>query len=330
VKLILENWREYQLKEDLLSRSGYITGVLGVQLPLMEDGVTIRPFTAELTEEILREQQLLEQWWSGEDVLLEGPIEWFAAKKADIASYPETLKMLYRATTDEGKLRTFTKAIKRKGLGIKKQIMKFINFIIEKAGSFQNAIMQQLAQWATKAKDAIEKTLQWIEGITKPWMKTLGLVSLSVGMQFAWSKIAEYAKEFVGCGGEEDEETDGDGDGIPDLEEGRAKKVAGAIAKECFLPLATKFLKDQAKALFGGALKSLAEEGAGMVTGGVATFWKWLKKIAKGVKFVVSSLASTLEMFKSRGGLAESLQEGINDDYLENWRRHLAEVDTAK
>ena len=323
MKLILENWREYQLKEDLLSRSGYITGVLGVQLPLMEDGATIRPLTAELTEEIFREQQLLEQWWSGEDVLLEGPIgDWFAATKANLASYPETLQMLYRATKSEAKLHTFTKAIKRRGLGIKDQIVKFLNFIIEKAGSLQNAIMQQLAQWATKAKDAIEKTLQWIEGITKPWMKALGLVSLSVGMQFAWSKIAEHAKEFFGCGGEEEE--DEDEDGTPDHEEGGTAEVAGGIAKDCFISLATKFLKDQAKALFGDALKSLAEEGAGMITGGVTTFWNWLKKIAKGVKFVVAALESTLDHFKRRGGLAESLKEGISDDYLENWRRHLA------
>ena len=299
MKLIMENWRQYESREKLLSRSDYITGVLGVQIPLSEDGNTLQSYSPELIEEILKEQQLIEQWWGGEDVLLEGPIgDWWQGTKEKIATYPETMKMLYVATTDSNKLHSFTKAMNRRGLGIKEKIMKFIDFLIAKASGIQNAVMQKLAQWATSIKNAINKALEWLNSITKPWMKALGLVALSVGLQFAWSKVADFAQEFFGCGGEDEE---GPAGAVPETA-GSAQEVA----TDCFLNVAKKFLKDKAQELFGGALKKLADEGAAIVTGGVTKFWGWLVAIAKGVKFVVASLAPVLKFFKSRGGLESS------------------------
>ena len=296
MKLIIENWRQYESREKLLSRSDYITGVLGVQIPLSEDGNTLQSYSPQLIEEILKEQQLIEQWWGGEDVLLESPIgDWWQGTKEKVATYPETMQMLYRATTDSNMLVKFTKAINRRGLRFKQKIIKFIDFLIAKASGIQNVVMQKLAQWATAIKDAIQRAVSWVNSITKPWMKALGLVALSVGLQFAWSKIANFAQEFFRCGGEDEE---GPAGAVPE--------TAGSVrdvAKGCFLNVAKKFLKDKAQELFGGALKKLSDEGAAMVTGGVTKFWGWLKAIAKGVEFVVASLAPVLKFFKSRGGL---------------------------
>jgi len=296
MKLIIENWRQYESREKLLSRSDYITGVLGVQIPLSEDGNTLQSYSPQLIEEILKEQQLIEQWWGGEDVLLESPIgDWWQGTKEKVATYPETMQMLYRATTDSNMLVKFTKAINRRGLRFKQKIMEFIDFLIAKASGIQNVVMQKLAQWATAIKDDIQRAVSWVNSITEPWMKALGLVALSVGLQFAWSKIANFAQEFFRCGGEDEE---GPAGAVPE--------TAGSVrdvAKGCFLNVAKKFLKDKAQELFGGALKKLSDEGAAMVTGGVTKFWGWLKAIAKGVEFVVASLAPVLKFFKSRGGL---------------------------
>jgi len=296
MKLIIENWRQYESREKLLSRSDYITGVLGVQIPLSEDGNTLQSYSPQLIEEILKEQQLIEQWWGGEDVLLESPIgDWWQGTKEKVATYPETMQMLYRATTDSNMLVKFTKAINRRGLRFKQKIMEFIDFLIAKASGIQNVVMQKLAQWATAIKDDIQRAVSWVNSITEPWMKALGLVALSVGLQFAWSKIANFAQEFFRCGGEDEE---GPAGAVPETA-GSAQEVA----TDCFLNVAKKFLKDKAQELFGGALKKLSDEGAAMVTGGVTKFWGWLVAIAKSVKFVVASLAPVLKFFKSRGGL---------------------------
>jgi len=50
--------------------------------------------------------------------------------------------------------------------------------------------------------------------------------------------------------------------------------------------------------------------GDGVVTGGVKTFWSWLVKIGKSVKFVVDAMADTLAYFKGRGGLVDVQAEG--------------------
>tara|TARA_B100000131_G_scaffold221497_1_gene213075 strand:+ start:373 stop:1359 length:987 start_codon:yes stop_codon:yes gene_type:complete len=323
MKQLMENWRGFLKEQDrhaLISNADYVTGVLGVQLPLSEDGSPAYPYSPDVMAEIWREQQLIERWWSGEDVILEGPIgDWWQGTKAKIATYPDTLQMLYRATTDKGKLHTFTKAMNRKGLKIKDKIMQFIDFIIEKGGNFQNSVVQKLVEWAQTIKQAIENALSWVGDIAKPWMKALGLVALSVGLQYAWSKIVNYAKEFLGCGGD-----DGDEDGGAEVE-GSAKDAG----QDCFVEIATNFLKDKAKELFGATLMKLADAGKAAVTGGVSKFWGWMKKIAGGVKFVVDSLEGVLEMFKSRGGLNEAAihapetRSGNRNmsELMENWRR---------
>ena len=56
MKLIMENWRGFVKRNELLENQEYINKVLGIQIPLNES----YPFSAELTEEILQEQLLLE------------------------------------------------------------------------------------------------------------------------------------------------------------------------------------------------------------------------------------------------------------------------------
>jgi hypothetical protein len=293
----MENWRGYQEREELLSDHRYITEVLGVRVPLTE----AYPYSPVLTEEIENEQRLLEQWWTGGDVLLEGPIgDWWQGTKEKVATYPETLQMLYVATTGK-KTHAFTKAITKRGMSIRNKIIKFIDFLIAKGRSIQNPIAQKLVEWATKVKNAILKAVKWVSDISKPWMKALGLVTLSVGLQFAWSKIVAYAEDFFACGGDEDEE---DSEGA-EVDDRGAKDIAKDAVTGCFATLAQKFLGDKVKDLFGGVINQVADVGSSVLSGGVTKFWGFLKKIAKGVGFVVNALAPTLAMFKSRGGLNE-------------------------
>ena len=57
-KQINENWQTYQLVEYLLEDRSYVTGVLGIELPLNESGQV--SLTQELKEQIITEHLLLE------------------------------------------------------------------------------------------------------------------------------------------------------------------------------------------------------------------------------------------------------------------------------
>jgi len=54
-----DGWRRYLLKEDLLSDHSYITGILGIEVPLNES----YPYSSVLTEQILQEHLLVEGWF---------------------------------------------------------------------------------------------------------------------------------------------------------------------------------------------------------------------------------------------------------------------------
>lgn len=299
VDLILEKWKQYEMYHDVLSDREYIVEVLGIDMPVNESGYMA--YTPLLRKQIIEEHLLMEGWWD--------------SFKQNIKSYPETFQMLYVATTDSAKVITFTKAIKRKSLKVKDTIMKFVNWVLEKTQNSSNAILQKLNGWADSLKDKIQKALNWIDGITKPWMKALGFAALSVGLNYVWSKIANYASEMMGCGDEEGEEEESD---LFDTEEaGSAKDVATDAAIGCILKYAKKFLGDKIVKAGQDAMKKVADAGAGIMSGGASTFWKFLVAIGKGVKFVVSTLAPALQFFKNRGGFSNVQEELATEGGLE-------------
>tara|TARA_Y100001963_G_C6792869_1_gene456696 strand:- start:1711 stop:2613 length:903 start_codon:yes stop_codon:yes gene_type:complete len=281
---ILEKWKQYESYHDILDNQQYIVEVLGIELPINESGHVA--YTPLLRKQIIEEHLLLEGWWDG--------------FKKNVKSYPDTVKMLYKAVTGE-KLHTFMKAINWKGLKIKDKVMKFLDWVLEKTANSTNAVLQKLNKWSENIKSAVEKSLKWINDISKPWMKALGLTALAVGLNYVWSKISAYASDLMGCGDEEGGEESGEFD----------SEVAGSIKdtiSDCLLGKATEFLKDQATKLAGDSINKLKDAGASIMSGGISTFWKWLVAFGKGVKFVVNSLDDSLEFFKKRGGL--SVDEG--------------------
>jgi len=312
MKLIMENWRSFQDLEQWrtsrLSNPEYITEVLGIQIPLVES----YPYSPIITEEILKEQQLYEQWWfgsaapHGKDILDEGALrDWWEGTKEKIASYPETLRMLYRATSDPIALRTFTRSIKRKGMGIKNRVLQFLNSIITKASGFQNVLVQKLVEWASSIKEKIGQAMATVESLDG-WKKALALVATSVGLSFVWSKIAAYVQDLLGCGDEEEEETK-PSDYIPDAADSAAE-VAKDVVKACIFTLAKKFAKDAAFKLARKTAEKVAGAAAAVYTMGASKFWQWLTALVKGVKFVVKTLRPVLQMFKGRGGMSDERQ----------------------
>ena len=93
MKLLLENWRTFQAREELLSNPEYVSRVLGVQIPLQES----YPYSILLTEEILQEQLILEGWIES--------VKGFIADKAK--PYKDFFTTLTQVIQDPSKLQGF-------------------------------------------------------------------------------------------------------------------------------------------------------------------------------------------------------------------------------
>jgi hypothetical protein len=234
---------------------------------------------------------------------MDNAADWFGDKIEDVKKYPQTVKMLFMAVTNPKKIHVYAKAMNRKGLGFVKKIKDFLNWVIKK-----NAFgFETLKKWADAGLAGVEKMVSFASGISKPWLKAIGLAAMSIGIGFLWSKVVKFADDLLGCGGEEEEKPPGEeGYQGPEAEAADLKDLAVGKGIDCAKKIITKFLKEKAAAAFTGVAKELATTGADVLTGGIATFWNWAKKIAGGVKFVVGILEPVLAFFKARGGLCDS------------------------
>jgi hypothetical protein len=106
---------------------------------------------------------------------------------------------------------------------------------------------------------------------------------------------------MMGCGDEEDEEEEASGPEVEAEVTGHVKE----IAIDCVMGKIKAFVKKGVMKVAMAAIKKVGDSGNTAVTMGASTFWKWLVAIGKGVKFVVNTLAPTLDFFKARGGLVE-------------------------
>jgi hypothetical protein len=93
MKLLLENWRVFEAREELLSNPEYVSRVLGIQIPLQES----YPYSILLTEEILQEQLILEGWIES--------VKGFIAGKAK--PYKNFFTTLTQVIQDPSKLKGF-------------------------------------------------------------------------------------------------------------------------------------------------------------------------------------------------------------------------------
>jgi hypothetical protein len=150
---VLAKWKIFQDREALLSRSEYVSGVLGIQTPLQES----YPYSTPLTEEILREQLILEGWIES--------VKGFIADKAK--PYKDFFTTLTQVIQDPSKLKSF--------LGIMNKNMRRTMFRPIKA-----------------ALDILRSV-----GVPTPGQMFEKLVAAYEGMQESWRKGLVGAALFV-------------------------------------------------------------------------------------------------------------------------------------
>jgi hypothetical protein len=170
---IMDNWRSYvdQVKsEEIFERHEYVTGILGIQLPLDESGQV--QLNEELKEQILREHMLYEGFI---DSLVSG------AKEAS-GNIKNLLVSLSKILQDPKALETFLFLIKS----------KIINRIARKFRIFFNKLKKitgEFGEFVGKVLDMFNEVLNKFESLSSGWIKAIAASTLGLLLTYAYEKV---------------------------------------------------------------------------------------------------------------------------------------------
>ena len=171
--IIMDNWRSYvdQVKsEEIFERHEYVTGILGIQLPLDESGQV--QLNEELKEQILREHMLYEGFI---DSLVSG------AKEAS-GNIKNLLVSLAKILQDSKALETFINLMNR----------KIINRIARKFRTFFNKLKKitgEFGEFVGKVLDMFNEVLNKFENLSSGWIKAIAASTLGLLLTYAYEKV---------------------------------------------------------------------------------------------------------------------------------------------
>jgi hypothetical protein len=184
MKLLMENWRSYMESiesHDIFERHEYITGVLGIPMPLDEAGPV--QLSEDLKGQILQEHLIYEGFL---DSLI-------AAAKDSAGKIKDLLLALTKILKDGRSLETFIDLLGKKVINpITKQFLKAFDKLkevfVEKPDH---------AQFVEKISEMFQTLLQKFRAMTKSWKKAMVGCTLAVLLQFAYNKVEELIKGVI-------------------------------------------------------------------------------------------------------------------------------------
>jgi len=181
MKLIMENWRSYTdsiESGEIFERHEYITGVLGIPLPLDEAG------QVQLSEDL--KGQILQ-----EHLIYEGFIGSLVAGAKDAAGkIKDLLSALAKILKDGSALETFIRLLASKVIKpIATQFRKAFNKLKEAGG--------KVTQFVEKISEMFEALLQKFVGMAGSWKKAMAGCTLAVLLKFAYDKVAGLIQDVI-------------------------------------------------------------------------------------------------------------------------------------
>jgi hypothetical protein len=288
MKLIMEGWRGY-LVEDMVRKPlfedyEYITGVLGVPLPLDESG-TPTPLTEELRQQILQEQMLFEGFWddavqkvkqAGADVgsrfvdAVEG-IKKFGKEGWNI------IQQLYRVATNPALIDQFAGAIWRYTKKKVHNLKQVLQQLAQKLGEWG---MPTFGDMATKALEQFNKILESL-GSLDGWKKAIGYAGFALAFKWLWDKVADFIEPY--------------------REWMEKIQNAGAAVMDEFKSWLQDTVKEKLTSFIETQFKGIVDK-LTSVASGVKPWWDAAVKIVGGVGFVIDVLRTPMARF-GRGAL---------------------------
>ncbi|MAG28321.1 hypothetical protein CMI47_22580 [Candidatus Pacearchaeota archaeon] len=284
----MEGWRGYLVEDivgkPLLEDYEYITGVLGVQLPLNESG-DIAPLTEELKQQILQEQMLFEAFWDGAVEKVKTVAGQVAGKFIDAVEGVKQfgkdgwiiIQQLYRVSSDPSLIQPFSETLWTQAISnIKEKVTSVLQQLI---GYFSEWSMPSLSDITTKAVDIISKlfdTLLKLEG----WKKAVGFAGMAIGMAWLWDKVKDFVEPYLEW----------------------VEKIKGALddAKTQIVEEFKAWVQDTVKAeligfiqgQFGSIIDKLIS-----VTSGIKPWWDAAVKAVGTAELIVRALGPSMKQF---------------------------------
>jgi len=273
----------------------YVTGVLGIELPLNES----YPYSPAMQERIIEEQLVLEGFFSD-----------FKKLGGDTKNAALTLRYIMG---DPKRLEQYAGIVKKAMKESYDSVVEFLEGVIEGITGLPDKITDKITkilEWAKKLVEKIKKLAKAALGMSG-WKGAMLVSGALVGIGFVWSQVKDVApdimdglgkvKEFVAGKIKESAEmltkvslleAGNVLDLIIEQEDSMLKKAADKI-KEVMQPLL-----DKAKEMGVDALKGLAVEAlTGALTGGIASAFQALQKVFGGAKLVFEFLGGPLKKF---------------------------------
>jgi len=207
MRIIMEGWRGY-LTEDVIRKPlfedyGYISGVLGIRLPLDESGAT-SPLTEELKQKILEEQMLFEGFWDDAVQTVKTAAGELGGQFVDavdgIRRFGDAgwliVQQLYRVATNPKLSGEFIGAAWK--IGLNKKINKIREVLQQLSQSLPEWGMPTFGDMAIKALEIFNNVISSVDKMEKSWKKVIAIAGLLIGVKWLWDKVFESFIEPFG------------------------------------------------------------------------------------------------------------------------------------
>ena len=265
-----------------LANPEYITGVLGVPIPLNESF----PYSSLLTEQILYEQLLFENFWgkvtqTAKDAAGKVKQKLIDAKDGIKIFGKEAwsiISVLYNAKQDPEAMKSLWGSIDKATIKpIKEKLRDILTAFVEGFDTMTTTDppipgMEALKKLTQQALDKLNEIFGKFYDMSGGWKKAFAAMSMAVGITFLWNKIGSALTKIRKLIGQK--------------HFGQKEQVTSAL-KEKILPyLTTKFPSMMTK------LASLSS--------GLKPYWDGLVKVAGGLKLVVQALGKGMDRWTSK------------------------------
>ena len=291
IRYLMEDWQNYiaepDLKKNQLYSPEYITGVLGIRIPLHES----YPYSFHLNKQILQEQLLFENffrelWKKGTETLMSAA-EGIAAFGKEAWT---VLSALYEVVAGGGEaIKSFIGSVAKRSIApLVKPLRTALNWLVVKGAALG---MPTFAQAAQKGIDVIKAIRDRLEGL-KGWKAMVAYIGYAVGIHWLWNKIGDWIEEFKKKIGGTFKLSE------VELARGSELEASGEPVPEGFKDWIMSTGAEKLKEIAGEAFKGIVNKLTGSFTG-LKPWWDMAVKIAGGVELVIDALGDAAVRFLS-------------------------------
>ena len=291
MKLIMEGWRSHlvkeHIKENLLEDHSYITGVLGISLPLNESGEPL-PLTEELKNKIIEEQLLFEGFWSS---IVDKAKDAAGKVKEKIISAVEGVKKfgkdgwrivssMYAAARNPEHAGKFTNAINKKMLRDDQGHRGITKVLKDLILRLPNLGMPTFAKMAQKAMGVLDSIMEKIKAM-KGWKQLIGIAGFSIATKWLYGKVKGFVDPYL------------------EMIQSTSKEKIAAWLKEN--------LKDKLIDVITGMFPNVTQKLLS-VASGIKPWWDAVVGVVGGMKLVIDALGKAAGRFSRVSLGADKIQ----------------------